>query len=203
MLPVTKVYHGIHRKEFLQLMRRLVIHFAEWPHYYTSDGNKVAEACRHLSEGLAVKWALVRLTPEDRRTWSEFCVWLNSNIRNFVNPDIAERRYKAARQCRGGDCKQVCEDPRIAGSRPAASCDRLRTVRATLDRCLTGGSERISVRVSNILSTRRYTADCRGEDLDTRATAAKETSKRSKGRCGHCVRQTPQAQFWLCLGLGM
>ncbi|RDW68934.1 uncharacterized protein DSM5745_08694 [Aspergillus mulundensis] len=101
MLPVTKVYHGIHRKEFLQLMRRLETHFAEWPHYYATDDNKVVEACRHLSEGIAVKWALVRLTPEDRRTWPEFCVWLNSNIRNFVNPDIAERRYKAARQRRG------------------------------------------------------------------------------------------------------
>ncbi|KAL5342131.1 hypothetical protein BJX70DRAFT_357033 [Aspergillus crustosus] len=98
MLPVTKVYHGVNRKEFLLLMRRLEKHFAEWGQYYASDDNKLGEACRHLSEGLAIKWALVRLTPEDRRTWPEFCVWLSSNIRNFVNPDIAERRYITARQ---------------------------------------------------------------------------------------------------------
>lgn len=62
MLPVTKVYHGINRKELLLLMRRLEAHFAEWAHYYTDDDNKIVEACRHLSEGIAVKWALVRLS---------------------------------------------------------------------------------------------------------------------------------------------
>lgn len=98
MLPVTKVYHGVNRKEFLLLMRRLETHFAEWPHYYTFDDNKIAEACRHLSEGIATKWALIRLSPDNRRTWSDFCVWLSSNIRNFVNPDIAERRYQTVRQ---------------------------------------------------------------------------------------------------------
>ncbi|KAL4885727.1 hypothetical protein BJY04DRAFT_179124 [Aspergillus karnatakaensis] len=98
MLAVTKVYHGVNRKEFLLLMHRLEGHFAESGQYYATDNKKVAEACRHLSEGLAVKCALVRLTPEDKRTWPEFCVWLSSYIRNFVNPDIAERRYTTARQ---------------------------------------------------------------------------------------------------------
>lgn len=99
MLPVTKVYHGVNRKEFLLLMRRLEAHFTEWAHYYTLDDNKIAEACRHLSDGIATKWALVRLSPDDdRRTWPDFCVWLSSNIRNFVNPDVAERRYQTVRQ---------------------------------------------------------------------------------------------------------
>ncbi|KAL4784991.1 major facilitator superfamily domain-containing protein [Aspergillus varians] len=101
MLAVSKVYHGVNRKDFLLLMRRLEEHFVEWAAFYTADDNKIAEACRHLSEGISVKWALVRLTPEDTRTWPEFCVWLSSNIRNFVNPDVAERRYKAARQRKG------------------------------------------------------------------------------------------------------
>ncbi|KAL4924857.1 uncharacterized protein BDV17DRAFT_284430 [Aspergillus undulatus] len=57
-------------------MRRLVEHFRQWEHYYADDANKIAEATRHLSGGIGV----------------------SSNIRNFVNPDVAERRYQAARQ---------------------------------------------------------------------------------------------------------
>ncbi|KAL4912861.1 hypothetical protein BDW62DRAFT_216017 [Aspergillus aurantiobrunneus] len=83
MLPVTKVYHGVNCKEFLLLMRRLEAHFEEWEDYYSTDNTRIDEACRHLSEGI------------DR---CEFCVWLSSNIRNFVNPEVAERRYKAVRQ---------------------------------------------------------------------------------------------------------
>ncbi|KAL4963980.1 uncharacterized protein BDV14DRAFT_201238 [Aspergillus stella-maris] len=68
--------------------------------YYADDANKIAEATRYLSEGIAVKWALNRLSLSDKNTWSEFCVWLSSYIRNFVNPDAAERRWNTARQRR-------------------------------------------------------------------------------------------------------
>ncbi|KAL2823830.1 hypothetical protein BDW59DRAFT_92599 [Aspergillus cavernicola] len=100
MLPVAKVYHGINRKEFLLLMRRLEGHFEEEDQYYVTDHRKISEACRHLSEGIRVKWALVQLSPDGRTSWPDFCVWLSSNIRNFVNPDVAERRYRGARQRR-------------------------------------------------------------------------------------------------------
>ncbi|KAL4789454.1 hypothetical protein BDV19DRAFT_374123 [Aspergillus venezuelensis] len=66
MLPVTKMYHGVHRKEFLLLMCRLEDHFLEWAEYYANDANKIAEATRHLSEEIAVKWALNRLSLSDR-----------------------------------------------------------------------------------------------------------------------------------------
>ncbi|KAL2867641.1 uncharacterized protein BJX67DRAFT_75207 [Aspergillus lucknowensis] len=98
LLPVTKIYHGANRKEFLLLMRRLEAHFEEWGQYYVTDHRKISEATRHLPEGISVKWALAQLPPQGKRTWSEFCVWLSSNIQNFVNPDVAERRYRSARQ---------------------------------------------------------------------------------------------------------
>ncbi|KAI9368328.1 hypothetical protein BJX61DRAFT_537334 [Aspergillus egyptiacus] len=100
MLPVTKEYRGANRKEFLLLMRRLEAHFEEWNQFYVTDYLKISEAHRHLSDEIRLKWALVRVSPEGNKTWSDFCVWLSSNVRNFVHPDVAERRYRTARQRR-------------------------------------------------------------------------------------------------------
>ncbi|KAL4946559.1 hypothetical protein BDV06DRAFT_182407 [Aspergillus oleicola] len=66
--------YGIHRKEFLLLMRRLEEHFKGWAQFYADDVNKIAKATRHLSEGIVVKWTLNQLSLADTRTWSELCL---------------------------------------------------------------------------------------------------------------------------------
>lgn len=111
---VTQRYRLLNRKEYNMLMRFLQHYFSQFQLYFAPDSRKIGEALRHIHPSIVNTYNQLVAHKGSDYTWTQFCDFLESRIKNKTDSDSAIRNYYGSSQRKGQSVREFARHLEIS-----------------------------------------------------------------------------------------